>query len=198
MSPLDIESADVPLLHVTHDTRRIMNDVGMSQPVRLFHAVLLMQSAFNHGANLVAACIKNAANQDPGLPAHNMIAQALHGIERRKKFNNAVFTPEAMLNLYKLDQLVVTSDYTVRLDNLADVLGRLDDEDMEQIIVSTERCGMNLLLIKIEDYVGNRDTQRAEGMRVAQYRMQEVKPTAPQTRELLQQTIDDLRLLKEK
>ena len=190
-----VEGLDLQLTYLTHDARRIMNELGL-QGLNLYWQVKLMECLYNYNSLTVSEIIRDKARKLPGHPGYNILREAMKFLGTRKQYNHVVFTQRAMRNLYRLDRIILLADYTVKMDVLATTLDKLDDDDLGEILSTVNKCGMGLLLIKIEEYIGGRERQRRE-----LERNEDVKPVRKASpsetgKQLLRQTIEDMDMCK--
>jgi hypothetical protein len=191
---VDFEGLDLRLAYLSHDARRIVDENCLK--LNLYWQVKLIELCYNFNDVTVATTIKGIVNKNPGFPSYEAVKQAMIILGRRKQHNGAVFSQRAMANLYRLDKSIMVTDYTVRLDSLALVLDGLDEEGIVEIM-SGPRCGMNLILLKIEEYVGARERDRRESDHHEPFKpVAKASPSIEAKREL-KQIIEDMKSLKE-
>jgi hypothetical protein len=194
MNEIRIEEANVSLNYITHDARNVLKLIGNPR-TKLYWQVLLMQDCYNYNTTSVHNIIKSKAKTEAKF--EDIFKAAAPLIHKLTQHHNAIFSPRAMLNLFTLDRSIVTADYTVRLDDLAAKLDQLDGESVNGIIETSGRCGMNLLILKIEEFANERSRMLEETRRQSQIKLPEYKPATEEGKSLMRQMAQDLKDAKE-
>src|SRR3972149_4221898 len=171
----NLEGTKVKLEHITHDARTVLKSIDRND-LNIYWQVRLMELCYNYNSTTVLNVIKNQLKREPDLPTYHILRSAIPFIQKNKRHNNAVFTDEAILSLYLIDRTLIVSDYNARLEALADILGRLDREDVSIIVSENNRCNMGLLLSKLEEFIGDRDKQWAEIKKGTDYVLPAIVP----------------------
>lgn len=184
-----LKSANIKLQYVTHHARNIMAEIG--NDLNIYWQVRLMEMCHNHNLTVVNTLLTKAQKMSPGLPLSHLMHINQGAVARAKKYSDAFFTTKAILHLWTLDSSMLSADYTTRLDALSRALDRMDADDMNAIL-SMDKCSMPLLLIKIEDYLGERDKQWANTRKMAKIPKQDIPTTSEEDRQRLKQLADDL------
>jgi len=193
---VDIEGLDVRLSYLTHDARRIIEEYSL-QRLNLYWQCKLMELTYNYSPTTIAALVKDKADKFPGHPPYNIIKEVMKFITTKKQHNHVVFSHQAMRNLYRLDRSLIVADYTVQLDRLSLILDKLGDEEMNEILEQLDRAGMNLLLIRMEEYLGYKERQRRDVNDTPKFKPVDIAFPSDEGKQLLKQTIEDLRRIKE-
>jgi hypothetical protein len=196
MTESSIDGLKAKLSYVTHDTRRVLEIIGTTD-IRLYWMVRLMEAIYNYGPGITTGIIKDSIKKNSYSEPFEWVKMSLPMIGRKKQLHHAEFTDRAIMNLFRLDQEIITADYSVRLEVLATVLGKLTETDMDHIIGTNDPCGVNLLLLKLEDFVGNQERQRRDNVPMKPYEMQEIQKPDEASKQLLRDTIKDLKALED-
>lgn len=158
---VNTEEATAKLTYLSHDARTVLSAMGRHD-LNIHWQIRLMEACYNYNLTTVMNIMMDQDKKLMGYPLLHVIKEGLPHLGRRKQHHNAMFMPEGMANLLFLDKSILMADYTVRLENLANMLNKLDREGLNDILSGVNRCGMNLLMIKIEEFMGDRERQWKE------------------------------------
>ena len=106
------------------------------------------------------------------------------------------FSSRAIVNLIRLDRLAIASDYSVRLEILAEALDKVDDSDIGEAVSEVCRTGMGLLLVKLEQYAGEKERYSNQLAEIVQYKIETPQEVTLEGKDILKRTIEELKCLK--
>jgi len=196
---MKLEEAQVQLNYITHDARTILKLLGVKR-LNIWWQLRLMEACYNYSDTSVTTIIKDIANRpdNQGKPFDQILRICMPLVYKRRNHASANFTDKAALNLLTFDRLVVAADYSVRLDNLAEILNDLGEEESNEIANDINGCGMNLLIIKLEEYRNGRNKMMNDMAKAMDISLPPIVPSTQQGKEKMDSLLEDLKHMRNK
>lgn len=179
----------------TYDARDVIKAAGLSG-ISLFWQVVLMTWCFNYSPKRVLTNVKGVRADNP-MDAADDIIKKVREDRLGADQHGATFTESAIKNLWLLDRLVLAADYRVRVDELADVLDKVDG-DMIKDLAEDGRTHMGLALVKLQQVVARKANSLEEMRKLVPYKPEPVVPMSKETQVYLEGIIQEMQTIRRK
>ena len=179
----------------TYDARDVILAANL-QGLGVYGQTILMAWCFNFSVHRVMANIKDVRKNNPMYCADDILSKALEcrlGAMKHK----ATFTDVAMQNMYWLDNWILAADYYVRVDELADVLNRVDKE-MLLDLRGGGRIPMGLALAKLQEATAQKFDAINSMRAFVPYELRRINPMSEDTQKYLGGVLEELRMIRRK
>jgi len=185
-----VDEIDACLRHMTHDAREILNLIGDTRP-KIYWQIKLMEYCHNFNVTTLISNLKKLIKENP---TQNLKFFIEHIPDHRlgKMHKQVAFTDRGIINMFRIDRLALVSDYAVRLDVLADLVNNMDITEIDEVVSESGRTGMGLILVKLQEHVGERDRMRRNISHMVAEPIKPVVPMTDEARSILSATIAEL------
>lgn len=193
---LTVETANVRLNHLTYDAREVVERSRRQDDLKLYMQVMLIQGCYNYGVNKMVKALgpqKSGFTNDEPLSA--MMEGGLRPWVMKNPIRQVEFSKKAIWNLYRIDSLVLVSDFGVRLERLVELLGRLSNESLEEIAWDTGLTTMPIFMSEMEQFFAMVEQSVRELNSSHTVVIDSVKPVDPTLMKVAEAGLADLRMI---
>lgn len=191
-----IQDVELRLNHLTYEAREVINRSQRRDDLNLYWQVMLIQICYNYGVEKVFRAL---GMQKPGKKGRDVtwvnefslremmidmvklddlgrsrwvLKDPIHDVN----FNKEKLKGKAIRNLYRLDRLVLVSDFGIRLERLVEMLEDISDESLEGVAADVGRTTMPILLAEMERFF---DMVKQSVQELKNSHMVVIEPTKP-------------------
>jgi hypothetical protein len=190
---------DLRMRYTTHAARDVINQSGLRDDLNLYWQVALIQVCHNHAPKRVIKALQyvGAKAAAMGIVSNKFtlgkkMAEGLHPKILGPRIHTIEFSAKQIWNLYLVDNLVLVSDYSAHMEDLMNILGRIDASSIEELAVETGPVRMAIFMAQMESYLGVVDREGEALRNMSTPTIDKVVPVDPEANEALKKALNML------
>jgi hypothetical protein len=189
------------MTHITHDAREVVDRLNRKDDLNVWWQMRLMEHVYRIGQNLVVEKMTPGKKDVKEEWINKTMRELL--IFRSTELSKCMpdgarkvdFSVKATRNLQRIDQMVLSTDYTVRLHVLGQYLDDISDEALTEIIEGLGHVQMYIMFSRLEGFFAAIDEDQRRMAQAREYQVEPRRQSTPEGLAFLERAIDDLQSL---
>ena len=192
-----LEGWDVELRYLTRDARRALKELGISGGMTIHRQTLLMEYCYNYNPNKVVKMLSDIRGVG-GMTPNTMIDNLKNAsIRMGPQQHRADFSANGTKNLYLMDRSVTAADYSIRLEELADIMNTISRSTlMAWMDVIDGRLSMPIAFYRLQEYVSENKEEREQVKKMMAFSVPKHEVMDDESRKVLRGVLEEIRDLK--